>query len=70
MAKKIKWSPLAIRKFDEILEYWTNRNKSESFSENEDLNAEVDEWLKDNYELKTDDRKPCRRYGILVEGDT
>lgn len=33
MAKKIKWSPLAERKFDEILAYWTNRNKSESFSE-------------------------------------
>ena len=33
MAKKIKWSPLAARKFDEILEYWTNRNKSEFFSE-------------------------------------
>ncbi|WP_162340057.1 type II toxin-antitoxin system RelE/ParE family toxin [Cyclobacterium salsum] len=33
MAKKIKWSPLAEKKFDEILEYWTNRNKSESFSE-------------------------------------
>jgi plasmid stabilization system protein ParE len=52
MAKKIKWSPLAIRKFDEILEYWTNRNKSESFSENEDLYAEEDEWLKDNYEIE------------------
>ena len=29
MAKIIKWSPLAERKFDEILgAYWTNRNKS------------------------------------------
>ena len=33
MAKKVKWSPLAERKFEEILAYWTNRNKSESFSE-------------------------------------
>ena len=33
MAKKIKWSPLAEREFKEIIAYWTNRNKSESFSE-------------------------------------
>ena len=33
MAKRIKWSPLAERKFDEILEYCTNRNKSETFNE-------------------------------------
>ena len=33
MAKKIKWPPLAEGKFDEILEYWANRNKSETFSE-------------------------------------
>ena len=32
MAKRIKWSPLAEQKFDAILEYWTNRNKSEAFS--------------------------------------
>jgi hypothetical protein len=33
MAKKLKCSPLAEKKFDEILKYWTYRNKSESFSE-------------------------------------
>mgnify|MGYP003135506795 FL=1 len=33
MAKKIKWSPLAEREFKEIIAYWTNRNKPESFSE-------------------------------------
>ncbi|MBD3631333.1 type II toxin-antitoxin system RelE/ParE family toxin [Cyclobacterium sp.] len=33
MAKKVKWSTLAERKFDKILAYWANRNKSESYRE-------------------------------------
>jgi plasmid stabilization system protein ParE len=32
MAKKIIWSPLAKRKLNEILEFWNEHNKSNSYS--------------------------------------
>jgi len=32
MAKKISWTPRAIRDRFEILEYWSNRNKSKTYS--------------------------------------
>ena len=32
MAKQITWSPLAIRKRSEILQFWINHNKSDTYS--------------------------------------
>jgi plasmid stabilization system protein ParE len=32
MAKRVIWSSLAEQEFADILEYWTNRNKSATFS--------------------------------------
>ena len=37
MAKRVIWSPLAKRKWQEILEYWIYRNKSKAYSQK--LNA-------------------------------
>ncbi|MEO8887028.1 MAG: type II toxin-antitoxin system RelE/ParE family toxin [Mucilaginibacter sp.] len=47
MAKKIKWSARARKERFEILEYWSNRNKSKRYS------SKLNQLFLDNIELLT-----------------
>lgn len=45
MSRKIEWSPRAVQEWAEILDYWINRNKSNTYS------LKLDRILFEKFEL-------------------
>ena len=67
MLREVKWSPRAIHEWVEILEYWKNRNKSDTYSLKLDrlIQEALDRIAKSPEHSKATDESPLVRVKIF-----